>query len=101
MRKKYLDSLPESYRRDIELAINILLKSGCNEIYLFGSLVNGKLNEYSDIDIATKGLPKGIFFKTLGKLFLALNHSIDLIDYNKEIKFINLLKDKGELIRVA
>ena len=48
--------IPEKFQIDIEKAVEILKQEGCQEIYLFGSLVNGDFNDESDIDIAIKGL---------------------------------------------
>jgi predicted nucleotidyltransferase len=55
-----------------------LRKEGCKEIYLFGSLVHGDFPDKSDIDLAVKGLEKRHYFKILGKLMMALEHSVDL-----------------------
>ena len=47
--------IPKNYKKDIEIAIKILKESGCNEVFLFGSVVHGKINKQSDIDIAVIG----------------------------------------------
>jgi predicted nucleotidyltransferase len=52
-------NIPAKYRKDIELATDLLKNEGCKNIYLFGSLITGKIHENSDIDIGIKGLPKG------------------------------------------
>jgi predicted nucleotidyltransferase len=102
-RKKHclLDRLPENYRSDVEKAIHILIAGGCNEIYLFGSLVHGNISQKSDIDLAVKGLNDRIFFNVLGKLLGTLEHPVDLISLEDESRFVALLKKRGELVRVA
>ncbi len=102
MDKKYnIKKLPDGYRNDIETAINILTGEGCKEIYLFGSLVNGDNTDKSDIDLAVTGLRKGDFFEIFGKLMMSLEHPVDLINLEKENRFVTMLKRKGELYRVA
>ena len=102
MDKRYaVEKLPESHQKDIQIAIDILKKEGCKEVYLFGSLVNGDFSGESDIDLAVKGLEKKLFFKTLGKLIMALDHAVDLINLEKEDRFSAMLKKKGGLLRVA
>lgn len=96
-----MDHLPTGYKRDIEKAVRILSTEGCSEIYLFGSLVNGKPSPKSDIDLAVKGLGDRIFFEVLGKLLLTLNHPVDLLCLEDENRFVRLLKKRGELVRVA
>jgi predicted nucleotidyltransferase len=56
-------NIPLKYRQDIENATNLLKNEGCQSIFLFGSLVTGKIRDDSDIDIGIKGLPKGKFFE--------------------------------------
>lgn len=93
-------SLPANYQNDIHKAVNILTESGCKEIYLFGSLVNGDFNERSDI-VAVRGINPVEYFKILGKLIMSLNHSVDLIDLDEDTRFVKFLLKKEELIRVA
>ncbi len=101
-KEQYLvEQVPEDYRRDVEKAIHILTSEGCEEIYLFGSLVNGPRTPKSDIDLAVKGLSDHIFFEVLGKLLVALDHSVDLLSLEDENRFLTLLKKRGELVRVA
>lgn len=102
MDKRYaIKKIPESHQKDIQTAVDILKEEGCKEIYLFGSLVNGDFTEKSDVDLAVKGLKKRNFFKILGKLIMALDHSVDLVNLEKKDRFSSMLKKKGELLRVA
>ena len=96
-----IEKLPESHREDIRAAVDILRKGGCKEIYLFGSLVHGDFSDRSDTDLAVKGLEKRYYFRILGKLMMALEHSVDLINLEKRDRFSALLLEKGNLVRVA
>ena len=51
-----INNLPYSYQEDIKKAIQILKDNGATEIFIFGSIAKGNINENSDIDIAIKGL---------------------------------------------
>ncbi len=99
--KDSIVKVPESHRKDIETAVDILKGEGCSEIYLFGSLVHGDSSDKSDVDLAVKGLEKRNYFKILGKLMMALDHPVDLINLEKKDRFSALLLKKGELLRVA
>lgn len=104
MQKKKLrliEQLPGEYRSDVEKAIYILTAEGCYEIYLFGSLVNGKPSPKSDIDLAVKGLRDSVFFEVLGKSLVTLDHPVDLLSLEDENRFVTLLKKRGELLHVA
>jgi len=96
-----IDKIPKTYQDDIKKAITILNGRGCKEIYLFGSLVHGDYNDKSDIDIAVTGIPKRDFFEIYGELMMTLDHPVDLINLEKRTRFVDLLKSKGELIRVV
>ena len=96
-----MEQVPDAFRSDIRKAIRILTDGGCNEIYLFGSLINGRTSPKSDIDFAVKGLSDSIFFEILGKLLVTLDHSVDLLSLEDESRFVALLKKRGELVRVA
>ena len=93
--------LPEDIRNDIDIAKNILLREGCKDIYIFGSIVNGDYTEISDIDIATVGLSKGKYFKVYGELLEKLSRPIDLVGLDYENDFSRVIKETVKLERVA
>ena len=98
--KEQILEIPQEYREDIDKAVKILKTEGCKEVYLFGSLAEGRFNESSDIDLAIKGCPSGKFFKILGKLLLELNHSVDLINLDIKNDFVQYIEREGVLIYV-
>ena len=97
-----INTFPEKFREDIKKATIILKNNGCTEIYIFGSIANGKFNENSDIDIAVKGLDDDKFFRVLGELNKELANNIDLIDLNDENnRFAQFILKQGELIKTT
>jgi len=93
--------LPPDFQKDIQRAVEILKESGCTDVFLFGSLQEGKIREGSDIDIAIRGCPRGKFFYIFGKLLLALNHSIDLVNLDNQDAFTRYLEKEGRLLQIG
>jgi predicted nucleotidyltransferase len=98
--KERFHGLPRGYRDDITKAVGILKAEGCKEVYLFGSLAEGRVDECSDIDLAIRGCPPGKFFELLGKLLLELSHSVDLVNLDKKSDFAQFIEREGALINV-
>jgi predicted nucleotidyltransferase len=51
-----------------EAACRYLLSLGAREAYIFGSVLNRKYRDHSDIDIAVYGLPEKYIYKVEGKI---------------------------------
>ena len=97
-----LSNLPNSYQEDIKKLIQILKENGAKEIFIFGSIANGKFNENSDIDIAVKGLNEKDFYKVASILMFELENEIDLIDLDdKQNRFSQMLLRVGGLLKVG
>ena len=97
-----LINLPNSYQEDIKKATQILKENGAKEVFIFGSIANGKFNENSDIDIAVKGLNQEVFYKVASILMFELENEIDLIDLDdKENNFSQMLLKVGGLLKVG
>ena len=94
-------NIPQKYRKDIDNAINLLKNEGCQSIFLFGSLVTGKIHNDSDIDIGIKGLPKGKFFATCAKVYFAVENKIDIIDFDNNQDLFLLLNRHGEVVEIG
>jgi predicted nucleotidyltransferase len=94
-------NIPSKYRKDIEIAINLLKDEGCQSIFLFGSLVTGKIRDNSDIDIGVKGLTAEKFFKVYSKLYMNLDNKVDLVDFDYDNQFFSLLERIGEIIEIG
>ena len=93
--------IPIKYRKDIETATNLLKNEGCQAIYLFGSLVTGKIRDESDIDIGVKGLPKGKFLKLYSRLYFDFENKIDLVDFDTNSDFYSMLNSIGEVVKIG
>jgi predicted nucleotidyltransferase len=94
-------NVPLKYRKDIEVATNLLKNEGCHSIYLFGSMVTGNIHENSDIDIGIKGLPPERFFQVYSKLYMGLKNEVDLVDFDYDTQFFSLLEKIGESVEVG
>lgn len=87
--------------KKIALAVKILKDAGSSEIYLFGSQATGCANENSDIDLGVKGLSSEIFFGIHYDLETRLKTPVDLIDFDYQKDFYELLKRSGELKKIG
>jgi predicted nucleotidyltransferase len=94
-------SIPDTFKADIDRAIQILQEEGCTEIYVFGSVATGESHSDSDIDLAIRGCPPGRFFHTLGRLMWELDHPVDLVDLDSEDPFALFLEQKQRLLRLV
>ena len=94
-------NIPQGYRKDIESVTNYLKKAGCESIFLFGSLVTGKNDENSDIDIGIKGYPKGKFFEIYSRVYFDYNTKIDLVDFDTNDSFYTMLTKIGEIVKIG
>lgn len=83
------------------LAAGIFKSAGSREVYVFGSAAHGDGSRANDIDFAVSGLPPERFFKTMGKVQMALSKRIDLVDLDEDNPFTRYLKDENELVRIG
>jgi len=93
--------IPREYQKDIALAANLLKNDGCQSIFLFGPLVTGKSHNFSDIDIGIKWLPEGKYFEACSKVYFAVDHNIDIVDFDSNVEFFDLLNRQGEVIEIG
>ena len=97
-----IEKLPNSYQDDIKKAIEILKENGAKEVFIFGSIANGKFNMNSDIDIAVRGIEGEKFYKVASILMFELEKEFDLIDLDdKENRFSQMLLEVGGLLKVG
>ena len=94
-------NIPIKYKKDIEIATNLLKKEGCEAIFLFGSLVSGKIREDSDIDIGVKGLPKEKFLNLYSQLHFDFENKIDLVDFDTNSDFYSMLNSIEEVVQIG
>jgi predicted nucleotidyltransferase len=96
-----IDSLPEDLAQRIEKAAEALRGAGAREVYVFGSVAQGKMRANSDVDMAVSGLPPEVFFRAMARASRALGRPLDLVDLDEDNAFTRYLKDQGELRRVG
>ena len=94
-------SVPATYRKDIQKATKLLKDEGCKTVYLFGSMVTGKVRPSSDIDIGVKGLPPAKFFKTYSKLYMDFDTEINLVDFDSGSQFFSTLEKLNEVVEIG
>ncbi|GHV86335.1 hypothetical protein AGMMS50230_19430 [Spirochaetia bacterium] len=96
-----LNKIPEKYQEDIKIAANLLKNEGCKAVYLFGSMVTGKIHANSDIDIGITGLPPKKFFGVYAYLDRSLSNKVDLVDFDFQKDFYTLLNSLGEVVEIG
>ena len=94
-------NIPLKYQKDIESVTKLLKNEGCEAIFLFGSLVTGKIRDDSDIDIGIKGLPKGKFLEVYSRLYFDMENDIDLVDFDTNPDFFSMLNSIGEVVQIG
>jgi len=94
-------NIPIKYRQDIENATKLLKDEGCKAVFLFGSLVTGKIHDNSDIDIGIKGYPTGKFFRLYSRLFFDFDNKIDLVDFDTNEDLYLMLNKIGEVVQIG
>jgi predicted nucleotidyltransferase len=96
-----LNRIPKKYQDDIKKAINLLKNEGCKAVFLFGSMVTGKIHQDSDIDIGIMGLPPKKFFRVNACLDKELSNKVDLVDFDLRKDFYFLLDSLGEIVELG
>ena len=96
-----LSNIPEKYQDDIKKATNLLKKEGCKAVFLFGSMVTGRIHQNSDIDIGITGLSPKKFFNVYAYLDRELSNRIDLVDFDLCKDFYVLLDSLGEVVELG
>ena len=96
-----ISTIPEKYQEDIKKAVILLKNEGCKTVYLFGSMVTGKIHQDSDIDIGITGLPAKKYFRVYALLDKKLSNKIDLVDFDLYKDLYNLLNSLGEVVEIG
>jgi len=96
-----LAKIPAEFVDDVRRAVKILKDGGCREVYVFGSLAEGRAREGSDVDLAVRGCPPAHFFSVYGRLMMELKHEIDLVDLDSDCALTRFLKRRGPLLHVG
>lgn len=91
----------EQVKDFLEQGAALLKAAGAREVYVFGSVAEGRARESSDVDLAVSGLPPAIFFATMARLADLFDRVVDLVDLDDVSPFTTHLRSKGLLQRVA
>ena len=86
---------------DIQKAVDILLRNGAREVYIFGSRARGDATPESDCDLAVRGLPAERFYRAVGEACSALTIPVDIVDLDDSGPALDYLREHGDLLRVA
>lgn len=86
---------------EIRQVVDILLRNGAEEVYLFGSYARGESTEKSDLDLAVKGMPPEHFFRAVGEACAVVPVPVDIVDLDESGPALTYLKEHGGLLRVA
>ncbi|MBR0031994.1 MAG: nucleotidyltransferase domain-containing protein [Treponema sp.] len=88
-------------KNQLSTVVNLLKNAGCTEVFLFGSQATGRAHADSDIDLGVKGLPPNLFYRMCWKLEDALDMPVDLVDFDFQTDFYELLQRIGELKKIG
>jgi len=94
-------NIPQRYQQEIKKACYLLKNKGVEKVYLFGSMVTGKIHARSDIDIGIKGLPPEKFLRVYSDLSDTLMIKFDLVDFDFSSDFFALLKEIDEVKEIG
>ena len=93
--------MDDDLRARIDLAVKALLAAGAEEVYLFGSVAEGRARPDSDVDLAVRGLPPRDFFRAYSAAAGVLMKPVSLVDLDVDDPFTRHLEAWGKLHRVG
>jgi predicted nucleotidyltransferase len=85
----------------LKRATRILREEGAREVYLFGSVAEGREGPNSDLDLGVSGLPAERFYRAVGRLLSELLIPVDLVDLDRPTPLVRRLRQTGKLRRVG
>lgn len=85
----------------VERAAAALREEGATEVFVFGSVADGRDGPESDLDLAVAGLPPRRFFRALTRASAAAGRPLDLVDLDEDNALTRFLRTSGELRRVG
>ncbi len=88
----------EIFDKELAKIVSINRKFGASKVLLFGSCLSD-IESANDIDIAVSGIKPKEFFRFYGKISMAVDDEVDLIDLEDIRKHLrNRILSKGKLI---
>ena len=105
MKKKWLlgklvrEKTSERLRSEvISKGMPLFIKFGVKKVVLFGSVVDGRARETSDIDILVMPLSNDQYWQCRHELEQAVNYPVDLYTQDDDQKFVSKILARGEVI---
>ncbi len=94
----------ESLKTELSKIVGISEEFGAKRVLLFGSCLED-IHSAQDIDIAVSGVEPGKFFKYYGKVSMAVDDEVDIVDlddvrghlYQRILSKGRMLSEKGGL----
>jgi len=80
------------------VASALVERHGVTEVWLFGSLAQGRFRPGSDIDLAARGLPPQKFFRILSEINAEQEFDVDLIDLDACPSWLSEAAQQGRLL---
>ena len=75
-------------------ATELLIGLGASEVFVFGSLVKGKLRPHSDVDMAVSGLPPRVYFSAVRQASDLMGRPVDLVDLDDDTGLVRYLRGR-------
>lgn len=82
----------------VEKGKPVFKKFGFNKVILFGSIVNGRSSETSDVDIIVLNLRKDQYWECRHELEQSIGFPVDLYTQDDDIKFVDKILTRGKVI---
>lgn len=101
MAQHEVQGIPKDIEADVYRGVDILKRGGCTEVYLMGSITEGRVRPESDIDFAVRGCPRESFFRLQGDLLMELDRSADLISLDVDPELTAFLEQEARFVRVG
>jgi predicted nucleotidyltransferase len=92
---------PEVMQERIREAAHVLVSFGATEVYVFGSYARGDATEYSDVDLAVRGLPDEVYYRAIGQAGNELPVELDVVALDEDSPFAQWLLRWEAMQRVA
>ena len=87
--------------RRIREAAEHLVSLGATAVYVFGSVLDDRLRDDSDVDLAVSGLPPLVFFEAMAEVSRIVGRPVDLVSLERQPAVAESLHASGVLQRVA
>jgi len=82
----------------ISKGMPLFIKFGVKKVVLFGSVVDGRAGEASDIDILVLPLSNDQYWQCRHELEQVINYPVDLYTQDDDQKFVSKVLARGEVI---